>query len=89
MSALTGVQLLAVVIPMVEDGLQLTGATGLIQQVFSKKFALLRQLLVLLPELVFHLTELLQLPAQPERSEDGIFAGKGDERGAGKSFVDV
>lgn len=87
--ALSGVQLLAVVVAVVEDGLQLSGAPRLVQQVLGEELALLRELLVLLPELVLHLTELLQLPAQPERREDGVLAGQGDEGRAGQGLVDV
>lgn len=54
--ALPGVQFLAlVVVPVVQDGLQLPGASGLIQEVFGETLALLGQLLVLLTELVLHL----------------------------------
>lgn len=54
--ALSGVQLLAlVVVSVVQDGLQLSGAPGLVQKVFGEAFALLRQLLVLLTKLVLHL----------------------------------
>lgn len=53
---LPGVQFLAlVVVPVVQDGLQLSGAPGLVQEVFGEALALLGQLLVLLTELVLHL----------------------------------
>lgn len=52
---LPGVQLLALVVSVVQDGFQLSGAPGLVQKVFGKALALLRQLLVLLPKLVLHL----------------------------------
>lgn len=54
--ALPGIQLLAlVVVSVVQDGLQLSGTPGLIQEVFCEAFALLRKLLILLAELVLHL----------------------------------
>lgn len=54
--ALPGVQFLALVVSVVQDGFQLSGTPGLVQKVFSKALALLRQLLVLLTKLVFHLS---------------------------------
>lgn len=54
--ALPGVQLLAlVVVSVVQDGLQLAGTSGLIQEVLGESFALLGKLLVLLAKLVLHL----------------------------------
>lgn len=52
---LPGVQLLALVVSVVQYGFQLSGTPGLVQKVFGKALALLRQLLVLLPKLVLHL----------------------------------
>ena len=54
--AVLHVQLLAVVVTVIEDGLQLPAAAGLVQQVLSEQLALLGQLLVLLTELILHLT---------------------------------
>lgn len=54
--ALSRVQFFAlVVVSVVQDCLQLSRASGLVQEVFSKAFALLRKLLVLLSELILHL----------------------------------
>ena len=53
--AVLHVQLLAVVVTVIEDGLQLPAAAGLVQEVLSKHLTLLRQLFVLLTELILHL----------------------------------
>ena len=45
------------VVSVVEDHLQLSGASGLVQQVFGKLLTLLGQLLVLRLELILHLRE--------------------------------
>lgn len=52
---LPGVQFLALVVSVVQYGFQLSGTPGLVQEVFGKALALLRQLLVLLSELILHL----------------------------------
>lgn len=44
-----------VVVSVVQDGLQLSRTSGLVQEVFSKAFTLLWKLLVLLSELILHL----------------------------------
>ena len=88
-AALARVQLLAVVVAVVEDDLQLARAARLVQQVLGEELALVRQLLVLLPELILHLAQLLELPAQAEGGEDGVLAGERDERRRGQRLVDV
>lgn len=53
---LPGVQLLALVVSVVQYGFQFSGTPGLVQKVFGKALALLRQLLVFLPKLILHLS---------------------------------
>ena len=77
------------VVAEVEDELQLAGAARLVQQVLGELLALARQLLVLRLELVLHLAQLLQLPAELEGGEEGVLAGQGDERGRRQGLVDV
>lgn len=52
---LPGVQFLALVISVVQYGFQLSGTPGLVQKIFGKALALLRQLLILLTKLILHL----------------------------------
>lgn len=56
-AAVLWIQLLTEVVTVVEDGLQLSGAPGLVQQVLGKQLTLLGQLLVFLTELILHLEE--------------------------------
>lgn len=79
----------AVVVPVVQDDFQLPGAPRLVQQVLGKLLALSGQLLVLGLELVLHLAQLLQLPAQLKGCEEGVLTGQRDEGGAGQGLVDV
>lgn len=56
--ALSEVQLLAlVVVSVIQDGLQLSRTSGLIQQVFGEALALLGEFLILLTELILHLRD--------------------------------
>lgn len=52
---LPGVQFLALVVSVVQYGFQLPGTPGLVQKIFGKALALLRQLLILLSKLILHL----------------------------------
>lgn len=76
---LPGVQLLALVVSVVQYGFQFSGTPGLVQKVFGKALALLRQLLVLLPKLVLHLrrkeevafVSFLSFQRRGERNQEG------------------
>lgn len=49
----------------------------------------MQQLMAIVPKLHLDQAELLQVCAQLKSSENGIFLGQHDQRGAGQAAVDV
>ncbi len=77
------------IIPEVQNQFELSGAARLVKQIFGELLALLGKLFILWLEFILHLTELLELPAELEGRQEGVFAGEGDERGTGQGTVNV